>query len=65
MSAPHPASPAARREVVLGVLGGSGLYAIDGLHNLREVALETGSPASQPRAVNKTSRPSLRLRISH
>ena len=41
MSAPHPASPQARHEVVLGVLGGSGLYAIDGLENVREVELDT------------------------
>lgn len=37
----HPASRAARREVVLGVVGGSGLYAIEGLEDPREVALET------------------------
>ncbi|MCB9702885.1 MAG: S-methyl-5'-thioadenosine phosphorylase [Myxococcales bacterium] len=49
MSAPHPASPQARHEVVLGVLGGSGLYAIDGLENVREVALETpfGAPSGK------------------
>ncbi|MCA9656941.1 MAG: S-methyl-5'-thioadenosine phosphorylase [Myxococcales bacterium] len=41
MSTPHPASPAARRAVVLGVIGGSGLYAIDGLENVREVELDT------------------------
>lgn len=43
----HPASRAARREVVLGVVGGSGLYAIEGLEGAREVALETpfGAPS--------------------
>jgi len=43
----HPASRAARREVVLGVVGGSGLYAIEGLEGPREVALETpfGAPS--------------------
>jgi 5'-methylthioadenosine phosphorylase len=43
----HPASPAARTEVVLGVVGGSGLYAIEGLEGAREVALETpfGAPS--------------------
>lgn len=37
----HPASPAARAEVVLGVVGGSGLYEIEGLAAVREVTLET------------------------
>src|SRR5215213_4396463 len=37
----HPASPAARREVVLGVVGGSGLYEIDGLTGTRQVELDT------------------------
>lgn len=43
----HPASRAARQEVVLGVVGGSGLYAIEGLADAREVALETpfGAPS--------------------
>lgn len=43
----HPASWAARQEVVLGVVGGSGLYAIEGLTDAREVALETpfGAPS--------------------
>jgi 5'-methylthioadenosine phosphorylase len=43
----HPASPAARREVVLGVVGGSGLYAIEGLEGAREVVVETpfGAPS--------------------
>ena len=38
---PHPASPEARAEVVLGVVGGSGLYAIEGLAGAREVELDT------------------------
>ena len=38
---PHPASAEARGELVLGVVGGSGLYEIDGLTAAREVALET------------------------
>ena len=43
----HPAARAARQEVVLGVVGGSGLYAIEGLADAREVALETpfGAPS--------------------
>lgn len=43
----HPATRAARAEVVLGVVGGSGLYAIEGLEGAREVALETpfGAPS--------------------
>ena len=38
---PHPASPEARGELVLGVIGGSGLYEIDGLTGAHEVELET------------------------
>lgn len=47
MSTPHPASPAARSELVLGVLGGSGLYAIEGLEDIRSVSLDTpfGAPS--------------------
>ncbi len=44
----HPASPQARRELVLGVVGGSGLYAIDGLENQSEVSVDT--PFGQPSA---------------
>ncbi|NVB41317.1 S-methyl-5'-thioadenosine phosphorylase [Pseudenhygromyxa sp. WMMC2535] len=46
-SAPHPASPEARAEVVLGVIGGSGLYAMDELEDLEEVTLDTpfGAPS--------------------
>ncbi len=45
----HPASPAARSEVVLGVVGGSGLYEIDGLTAVEEVELETpfGRPSDR------------------
>ena len=45
----HPASPAARHEVVLGVVGGSGLYEIDGLTAVEEVELETpfGRPSDR------------------
>ncbi|MCY1058607.1 S-methyl-5'-thioadenosine phosphorylase [Nannocystis sp. SCPEA4] len=41
MSAPHPASPEARDRLVLGVVGGSGLYEIEGLTEVEKVALET------------------------
>ena len=41
MSAHHPASPEARSEVVLGVVGGSGLYEIEGLEQVEQVSLET------------------------
>ena len=60
MSTPHPASPAARSEVVLGVLGGSGLYAIDGLENVREIELDTpfGRP-SGPYTVGELGRDGL------
>ncbi|MBK7827658.1 S-methyl-5'-thioadenosine phosphorylase [Nannocystis sp.] len=37
----HPASPEARAELVLGVVGGSGLYEIDGLQAARQVEVET------------------------
>ncbi|HEY8375697.1 MAG TPA: S-methyl-5'-thioadenosine phosphorylase [Nannocystis sp.] len=38
---PHPASPEARQEVVLGVVGGSGLYEIEGLQDVHQVTLDT------------------------
>ncbi|MFZ6177270.1 S-methyl-5'-thioadenosine phosphorylase [Nannocystis pusilla] len=41
MSTPHPASPEARDRLVLGVVGGSGLYEIEGLEEVEQVALET------------------------
>jgi 5'-methylthioadenosine phosphorylase len=48
MPAAHPASPEARSKIVLGVVGGSGLYAMEGLANVREVAVETpfGAPSA-------------------
>lgn len=47
MSSSHPAAPAARREVVLGVIGGSGLYAMEALAGAEEVTLDTpfGAPS--------------------
>ncbi len=47
MSTPHPASPAARETVILGVIGGSGLYAMDALENTEQVTLNTpfGDPS--------------------
>ena len=43
----HPGSPAARETVVLGVIGGSGLYAMDALENTESVTLTTpfGDPS--------------------
>lgn len=60
MTAPHPASPAARAEIVLGVLGGSGLYAMSTLQNVRAVELSTpfGAP-SGPYTVGELPRPGL------
>jgi len=46
MSTPHPASPSARRDVVLGVVGGSGLYAMPGLRDVESVAVST--PFGEP-----------------
>lgn len=37
----HPASPEARRQVVLGVVGGSGLYSMDALEAVESVDLDT------------------------
>lgn len=42
----HPASPQARDELVLGVIGGSGLYAMDELEEVEQVRLET--PFGEP-----------------
>ncbi len=55
---PHPASPEARSEVVLGVVGGSGLYQMDGLQSVESRALDTpfGSP-SGPYTVGRLPRP--------
>ncbi|TPV93324.1 MAG: S-methyl-5'-thioadenosine phosphorylase [Myxococcales bacterium FL481] len=47
MSVVHPASPQARERVVLGVIGGSGLYDMEQLHRCERVSLETpfGAPS--------------------
>ena len=42
----HPASPEAREELVLGVVGGSGLYAMDELQEVERVRVET--PFGEP-----------------
>ena len=42
----HPACPEARSELVLGVVGGSGLYAMDELEDVERVILDT--PFGQP-----------------
>ncbi len=54
----HPGSPAARQTVVLGVIGGSGLYAMDALENTELVTLTTpfGDP-SGPYTVGTLPRP--------
>ncbi len=48
MATPHPASPKARETIVLGVIGGSGLYEMDELEEVERVALSTpfGEPSS-------------------
>jgi 5'-methylthioadenosine phosphorylase len=43
---PHPASPEARSELVLGLVGGSGLYVLDELDELEEVSV--GTPFGEP-----------------
>ncbi len=55
---PHPASPEARAEIVLGVIGGSGLYAMDALEAVESVTLDTpfGAP-SGPFTVGQIPRP--------
>ena len=47
MSAAHPASAQARSALVLGVIGGSGLYEVDGLEAIERVQLDTpfGAPS--------------------
>lgn len=54
----HPASPAARETVVLGVIGGSGLYAMDALQGAESVTVTTpfGDP-SGPYTVGTLDRP--------
>ncbi len=44
---PHPASPQARAELVLGVVGGSGLYNMNELEDVERVTVETpfGDPS--------------------
>ena len=41
MGSPHPASPQARQQIALGVIGGSGLYAMPGLQDVERVEVET------------------------
>jgi 5'-methylthioadenosine phosphorylase len=54
---PHPASPQARSELVLGLVGGSGLYVLDELDEVEQVNVETpfGDP-SGPYTIGKLSR---------
>ncbi len=55
---PHPASPEARSEVVLGVIGGSGLYGMDELEAVERVAIDTPfGPPSAPFTVGRLARP--------
>ncbi|MFV8755839.1 S-methyl-5'-thioadenosine phosphorylase [Nannocystaceae bacterium ST9] len=55
---PHPASPEARAELVLGVVGGSGLYGMDELEGVERVAIETPfGPPSSPYTVGRLARP--------
>jgi 5'-methylthioadenosine phosphorylase len=53
----HPASPQARSELVLGLVGGSGLYVLDELDDVEEVLLQTpfGEP-SAPYMIGKLPR---------
>jgi 5'-methylthioadenosine phosphorylase len=64
-SQPHPASPQARSELVLGLVSGSGLYVLDELADIERVSIETpfGEP-SGPYTVGKLPRrvgPALRV----
>lgn len=54
---PHPASPQARSELVLGLVGGSGLYVLDELDDVEEVVISTpfGEP-SGPYMIGKLPR---------
>ncbi len=47
MTHPHPASAQARTDIVLGVIGGSGLYRMDALENAETVEIDTpfGAPS--------------------
>lgn len=54
----HPASPEARTELVLGVVGGSGLYGMDELEAVERVVIDTPfGPPSAPYTVGRLSRP--------
>jgi 5'-methylthioadenosine phosphorylase len=61
MTSAHPAAPASRTTVVLGVIGGSGLYQMDALADATQVELTTpfGTP-SAPYTVGKLPRPGAR-----
>jgi 5'-methylthioadenosine phosphorylase len=56
-SEPHPASFEARSELILGVVGGSGLYIMDELEEVEQVSIDTpfGEP-SGPYTVGKLRR---------
>jgi 5'-methylthioadenosine phosphorylase len=58
MASAHPAAPESRTTVVLGVIGGSGLYQMDALAGATEVELTTpfGTP-SAPYTVGTLARP--------
>ena len=64
MSSPHPASPQARQQVALGVIGGSGLYAMPGLEDVERVEVETpfGAP-SGPLTVGRLPRANGRVPV--
>jgi 5'-methylthioadenosine phosphorylase len=61
MTSAHPAAPESRTTVVLGVIGGSGLYQMDALADAASVELTTpfGTP-SAPYTVGKLPRPGAR-----
>ncbi len=58
MASAHPAAPESRSTIVLGVIGGSGLYQMDALADAAEVELTTpfGTP-SAPYTVGTLPRP--------
>lgn len=49
MPTPHPASPEARSEIVLGIVGGSGLYAMEELQDVSKHGMSTpfGEPSAE------------------
>lgn len=54
----HPASPEARTELVLGVVGGSGLYGMDELEAVERVVIDTPfGPPSAPYTLGRLARP--------